>query len=100
MSLRFPPLKPLTWEGGAGLANGFGGPVAPADNSALAEGDGGGKTAPGFCIGVRVAAAVACGDRVEPTASSSSSSFGICTVSLGPRGCDRRLFCLEGGCGA
>jgi hypothetical protein len=30
--------------GGGGRANGFGGPVAPADISADAEGDGGGRT--------------------------------------------------------
>jgi len=30
--------------GGAGRANGFGGPVAPADNIVFADGDGGGST--------------------------------------------------------
>lgn len=95
--LLLPPLKPFTCDGGGGLANGFGGPVAPADSSALADGEGGGSTAPGFCMGVLVAAAVAWSDRVEGPPSSSSSSFGICTVNFGPRGFDCRLFVLEGG---
>lgn len=33
--------------GGAGRANGFGGPEAPALSRALALGDGGGRTTPG-----------------------------------------------------
>ncbi len=37
------PLNPLTL-GGGGRAKGFGGPDAPADRSALADGDGGGST--------------------------------------------------------
>ena len=98
ISFLLPPLKPLTFDGGGGLAKGFGGPLAPADSNALADGDGGGRTAPGFWIGVLVAVAVACGDNVEPP-SSSSSSFGICTVNLGPRGFVCRLFVLDGGCG-
>ena len=32
--------------GGGGLANGFGGPVAPALRRALADGEGGGSTTP------------------------------------------------------
>ncbi len=35
----------LFWWG-RGRANGFGGPLAPADKSADAEGDGGGRTTP------------------------------------------------------
>lgn len=37
-------MSPFTFCWGGGLANGFGGPVAPADNSADADGDGGGRT--------------------------------------------------------
>jgi hypothetical protein len=44
ISFRF-PYEPLT-GGGAGRANGFGGPEAPALNRALALGDGGGSTTP------------------------------------------------------
>ncbi|KAI6875740.1 hypothetical protein KC323_g251 [Hortaea werneckii] len=36
----------LVLIGGAGLANGLGGPCAPADRRAPAEGEGGGKTTP------------------------------------------------------
>lgn len=32
-----------------GLANGFGGPVAPAESNAEADGDGGGSTTPDEC---------------------------------------------------
>jgi hypothetical protein len=39
-------LLSLFCAGGAGLANGFGGPVAPAESKVLAEGDGGGRTTP------------------------------------------------------
>lgn len=42
------PLKPFGPFGGGGRAKGFGGPLAPADNNALADGEGGGRTAPGF----------------------------------------------------
>jgi hypothetical protein len=34
----------FAWACGGGLANGFGGPVAPADRRADADGDGGGST--------------------------------------------------------
>jgi hypothetical protein len=96
MSFLLPPLKPFTLDGGGGLAKGFGGPLAPAESSALADGEGGGSTAPGFWMGVLDAAAVACGDMPDPP-SSSSSSFGICTVNFGPLGFVCRLFVLEGG---
>ena len=71
--------------GGGGLANGFGGPVAPALSNALAEGDGGGNTTP-ECESVRSLAGVAlgplsCADPVPP--SSSDASDGICTFNLG-----------------
>jgi hypothetical protein len=41
----------LFWWGG-GRANGFGGPLAPAESRADAEGDGGGKTTPDECESV------------------------------------------------
>lgn len=50
-------------------------------------------------MGVLFAAAVVCGDSVDVPGSSSSSSFGICTVNLGPRALVCRLFVLDGGCG-
>ena len=34
------------WEGGTGRANGLGGPDAPADSRADADGEGGGRTTP------------------------------------------------------
>lgn len=37
-------LSPFTVCCGGGRANGFGGPVAPAESSADADGEGGGKT--------------------------------------------------------
>lgn len=62
-----PPLLPLllVLEGGGGRANGLGGPAAPAERSALAEGDGGGRTtpdSPGPRTGVRRAEAAAAVD--------------------------------------
>lgn len=51
MSLR--SRSPFDCEGGGGRANGFLGPVAPADNRADADGDGGGNRGPSR-IGVNV----------------------------------------------
>ena len=71
------PKAPLV-TGGAGRANGFGGPVAPALSKALAAlGEGGGSTAP-VRIGVTaLAVAVACGEESAVCFSSSEDSVGI-----------------------
>jgi hypothetical protein len=90
--VEFEPLPPpLLLLGGSGRANGLGGPVAPAERRAEAEGDGGGRTGPGVKpgsrIGVRMLFAVVflLLDDVSPPFpfSASSSSAGICTLSFG-----------------
>src|ERR1700760_1820764 len=87
-----PPPAPLV-DGGSGRANALGGPVAPAERSAEAEGDGGGSTGPGVRpgsrIGVSMLLAVArflLSEEVSPPfplSASSASSAGICTLSFG-----------------
>lgn len=75
--------------GGGGLANGFGGPCAPALRIAPAEGDGGGKTTPewfvsGFALaGVRALPAESREDESAVAVSRSEFSLGICTLSWG-----------------
>lgn len=96
LSFRLP--KAL-FPGGAGLANGFGGPVAPALNSALALGDGGGSTippSPGPREGVMVAF-VAFGEEPAVASSPSECSLGIWTFSLGRFGSFCMLFVRLGG---
>lgn len=82
-SLLLPPKVPLV-AGGAGRANGFGGPVAPALNNALAAlGEGGGNTAPARIGVTALPVVVACGDDPAVCFSSSECSLGICTFSRG-----------------
>lgn len=80
--------------GGAGLANGLGGPWAPADSSAPALGEGGGNTTPcvgpcccwppfpppGLPVGTLDSSP---GPESAVTASSPDCSLGICTFSFG-----------------
>lgn len=73
---------------GGGLANGFGGPVAPAERSADADGEGGGRTTPDECFELELplaGVAPECrGDEASSAAlSASEASLGICTFSLG-----------------
>lgn len=88
--------------GGGGRANGLGGPCAPALRMAPADGDGGGKTTPGW-LGSRFALA---GVRVLFPAESreessavalppSEFSLGICTFNWGRFDCP--LFVRVGG---
>jgi len=100
VSRSFLSYRPFT-GGGAGRANGFGGPVAPALSKAPALGDGGGRTTPACPsrIGVICAAAVAWGDVSPVALSSPESSFGICTFSLGRLGSACTLFVRLGGIG-
>lgn len=71
--------------GGGGRANGFGGPpVAPADSSAEAEGDGGGSTSP-LCarsVGLAERSPIARFGEPEPD-SLSSASDGMVKLSFG-----------------
>jgi hypothetical protein len=69
--------------GGGGRANGLGGPVAPADSTALALGDGGGRTMWSvFRAGLADAPPDGCAE--SPTADSpSEASEGICKFNLG-----------------
>lgn len=83
------PYDPLL-AGGAGRANGFGGPVAPALIMELALGEGGGRTTPEECVSVLVLAGVA-PVVPEPLGEDSavwlpfcdSSSAGICSIKRG-----------------
>ena len=72
--------------GGAGRANGFGGPVAPAERTELfAEGDGGGSTTP-LCVGGSVCAVadrVSLSDESSVGSPPSDCSLGICTLRRG-----------------
>lgn len=84
------PVLPIPWGLTGGLANGFGGPVAPADNSAEADGEGGGNTMEPcrLCVCVGVSAGLR-GELDSPVTAlplCSEPPSGICTVSLGPRG--------------
>lgn len=70
---------------GGGLANGLGGPVAPADSNADADGEGGGNTTE-LCRGAFVGVIAGFLGELEsalalPLASDAPS--GICTVSRG-----------------
>lgn len=76
--------------GGAGRANGFGGPVAPALNNEFALGEGGGRTTPDeWDASVLVLAGVApvvlesFGEESAVWLPPSECSLGICTLSLG-----------------
>lgn len=82
--------------GGAGRANGFGGPLAPADNSGLlADGDGGGRTTPlgGAFIGAALAGSLAEVSGSPP----SEASLGICTFRRGLLASDCIVLDRDGG---
>lgn len=95
----------LTGCVGNGLAKGFGGPDAPADSSADAEGDGGGSTTElrGAVVGVLLGFRGEFDSPVALPPPSDAPSAGICTVSLGPRGLAPlalgKLLFLDGGGG-
>ena len=101
MSFRLPNEELLT--GGGGLANGFGGPVAPALSNALALGDGGGRTTPDECDASVLLCGVALvlaslGEDPAVALPASECSLGIWTFSRGrfsPPIC--MLFVREGG---
>lgn len=94
---------------GTGRANGFGGPVAPAESRAEADGDGGGRTTPDECESVSrrdgcdvtsVVVIVPRGDVDSAVALPPSDSSGICTFNRGPREMlptTRKLLDREGG---
>lgn len=98
----------LFWDWGSGRAKGLGGPVAPAESSAEADGEGGGRTGPAPCVSTPLRRLPACeavscrfrGDVVDSCVllPASDASSGICTLSLGlgapPT---RRLLDREGG---
>jgi len=93
-------------DGGGGLANGFGGPVAPADSKADADGDGGGNTGPFRPSRIGVSTLESrCGRCIEGELvfgllfSDSSSSAGICTLSRGLLASDAMLLVLLGAMG-
>lgn len=75
--------------GGGGLANGFGGPVAPALSIALADGDGGGRTTPLWFPSCALAGVVTLfppesrDDDSAVALPRSEFSEGICTLSCG-----------------
>lgn len=71
--------------GGAGLANGFGGPEAPAERMLFVDGDGGGSTTPlDARIGVTpLVGPASLGDESPVTLPLSDCSLGICTFNLG-----------------
>lgn len=81
-------LSPLTFCDGGGRANGFGGPVAPAESNVEADGDGGGRTSePCRCVTCVVVSAAFFGDVPSAVGvPASEPPSGICTVSRGPRG--------------
>lgn len=81
---------PAVVPGGGGLANGFGGPCAPALRMAPADGDGGGRTTPGGLVSELPLAGVCVLFPAESRADDSpvalprsEFSLGICTVSFG-----------------
>ena len=93
-----PAAELLATPGGAGRANGFGGPVAPALRSALALGEGGGRTtpegwSPPALAGVADVWPDSLGDS-SPPFSASEPSVGICTFNRGRLAC--MLFVREG----
>lgn len=75
--------------GGAGRANGFGGPCAPALSKVLVDGDGGGRTTcecwPCCCCGpvVTCSCEVLAASESAVAASSPDASLGICTFRRG-----------------
>ena len=70
--------------GGAGRANGLGGPDAPAESTAFVDGDGGGRTTPWPTrIGVAVAVPPSLGDESAVALPPSDCSLGICTFNRG-----------------
>ena len=90
---------PLAFWCGFGRAKGLGGPVAPAERSVVAEGDGGGKTWRGLAVWVAVSAPFR--GEASPVALPpfSELSSGICTLRRGLGGMvpDFRLLDREGG---
>lgn len=92
-------------DGGGGRANGFGGPVAPADSRAEADGEGGGSTGPASPSRIGVnrlslrAGRCAEGEPEDADFSFSSSSAGIWTLSRGRFASEATLFVLDGICG-
>lgn len=92
---------------GCGRAKGFGGPDAPADNKAEAEGEGGGSTIPPWSPPLRRAFwLVAPADRGDERSSAvadpplSDASSGICTFNIGllpPPTLSCALFVRDGG---
>jgi hypothetical protein len=91
---------------GSGRAKGFGGPLAPADSMADAEGEGGGRTTPDECESLAcrrvdrdAASDVPRGDPDSAVAlPPSEGSSGICTLSRGRAGPPtRKLFVRKGG---
>lgn len=92
-------------ETGCGRANGFGGPDAPAESRAEAEGDGGGRTTLEPCSPLRrppaceFCASGPCGEELESPVPSSDCSSGICTFRTGrlPPPPKLALFVREGG---
>lgn len=70
--------------GGAGRANGLGGPEAPAERTAFVDGDGGGSTTPWPTrIGVADAVPPSLGDESAVALPPSDCSLGICTFKRG-----------------
>lgn len=73
--------------GGAGRAKGFGGPWAPAERRAPADGEGGGRTTRPVCcwpfglLGLEILVSSGASSAVPP--SSPDCSLGIWTLSLG-----------------
>ena len=89
----------LVLMGGAGLANGFGGPCAPALSSAPALGLGGGRTTP--CVrcppGVTPGCGVFASSNADAVPSPSDCSAGICKFNFGRFASEWFVFCLVGG---
>lgn len=88
--------------GGGGLANGLGGPWAPALRIAPADGDGGGRTTPdwfvsGFFAGVADFPAESREVDSAVALPRSELSLGICTFSCGRFGGNWPLFVRAGG---
>lgn len=85
--------------GGAGLANGLGGPDAPAERPGLlVDGDGGGRTTPLFCSAFTGGAveAASFSDESPVPSSPSDCSLGICTVKRGRFASDCKVLDLLG----
>lgn len=89
--------------GGAGRANGLGGPDAPAESRAFVEGDGGGRTTPGLAAGagpvpipVPAVVVVSFGDESPVALPPSDCSLGICTFSRGRLASDCIVLARDG----